>query len=81
MSAILNTFNKEAVCEGKMRVTHYNIERQKPRENNLDVFFLAQSETPRYCKYQIAWLNGILNSLRLRTIRRKLIPVRYYFSC
>ena len=41
MSAILNTFNEEAVCKGKMRVTHYNIERQKPRENNLDLFFLA----------------------------------------
>ena len=34
--SILNTVNKEAVREGKIR-THYNIETQKLRGNNLSL--------------------------------------------
>lgn len=45
-SSSLNTFNKEAACEGKMR-TYYDVQTQKPRENNLHLFSLAYSKTPR----------------------------------
>ena len=55
--SILNTLNEEAVCVGKMRM-HYNIETQKPRQNNLDLFSLAGTETLRE---QLTLLNSTVN--------------------